>query len=185
MSVVLYRPGPSYLPPRAMVKLTRQICDSKPKVALPSSCQGHVCAGTESAYSFSACRIRYAGLRGQILQETLGRGQLLNKWDSHSRTENQSMLFEFHPRAIGAGEGSGESGAEEEHLYGIVDPNQDDDQGSSSPIGGTERCLSQVQTDSQLAEREEEGRYGCSEQNIAPVNLQVGKHLVDDGEQQG
>ena len=95
------------------------------------------------------------------------------------------MLFEFHPRAIGVGEDSGESGAEEEHLYGIVDPNQDDDQGSSSPIGGTERCLSQVQTDSQLAEREEQRRYGCSEQNIAPVNLQVGKHLVDDGEQQG
>jgi len=62
---------------------------------------------------------------------------------------------------------SGEFGAKIENHRGIVDPNNDRNEGTGSAIGGADRGLAEIQPEQRLAHREQQRRRDGSFQHVS------------------
>ena len=76
----------------------------------------------------------------------------------------------------------GKFGSEEEDLGGVVDPDDDDDQGTGRTVCRAYGSFGEVEPDERFTEGEEESGGGGAEADIAPGDLGLGDELKYCGE---
>src|SRR4029079_15066217 len=79
---------------------------------------------------------------------------------------------------------SREFGSEQKYLRCIIDPDQNDHEGSGRPIGDADIVFAEIQADEELSNREQKGRHTGPNPDIVPRNRCVWEQLIDHGEQE-